>query len=151
MRIAASIGLLAIATIACSALAGGALPGGAIQIQGGDVKWRAGPPSMPAGTQVAVLEGDPKAKGLFTQRLKVPAGARIEPHWHPRDERVTVLSGVVAVGFGEVVDESTLTRFGAGSFYVNPAGSRHYVLFPEDAIVQITGEGPWELHYVGKK
>src|SRR5688500_9920891 len=67
------------------------------------IAWAAAPPSMPAGTQIAVLEGDPAAKRWFTLRLKVPAGARLAPHWHPRDERVTVLSGRVAVGFGETV------------------------------------------------
>jgi hypothetical protein len=139
---------LVLAMAVSAAAAADPIPAGAIQVPGGGVNWSPGPPSMPAGTQVAVLEGDPKAQGLFTQRMKVPAGTRIAPHWHPRPERVTVLSGVVAVGFGEVVDEAKVTRFGPGSFYVNPPQSRHYVLFFEDAEVQITGEGPWELQYV---
>jgi hypothetical protein len=140
---------LALAAGLAAAVAGAAPPAGTLQVQPESIAWRAGNPSMPPGTQVAVLEGDPKAAGMFTIRLKVPAGSRLAPHWHPRDERVTVLAGVVAVGFGGAVDEQALTRFGAGAFYVNPARSHHYVLFPEASIVQITGMGPWEVHFLG--
>ena len=132
-------------------LAAGAAPppAGTLQVQPEALAWRAASPSMPAGTQIAVLEGDPKAEGLFTIRLKVPAGARLAPHWHPRDERVTVLSGEVHVGFGDAIDEGAVARFGAGAFYVNPARSHHFVLFPRDTIVQITGVGPWAVHFLG--
>lgn len=132
-------------------LAGPALPAppeGAIQAPPGTEKWTAGGPSMPPGTQIAVLEGDPKKSGMFTLRLRVPAGTRIAPHWHPRDERVTVLSGLVVVGFGDVADAAKGARFPAGSFYLNPALSHHYLFFPEESRVQLTGEGPWELHFV---
>lgn len=124
------------------------LPPGTIQLMPGEITWSAASPAMPAGTQIAVLEGDPKAKRWFTIRLKVPAGAVIPPHWHPRDERVTILSGAVAVGFGERVDPAAVARFGPGGFYVNPANSRHYVLFAEESVVQVTGVGPWEVHFL---
>lgn len=124
------------------------LPAGAIQFPPDRLPWTAGPPSLPAGTQVAVLEGDPKKEGMFTMRLRVPAGARIAPHWHPREERVTVLAGAAHVAFGGQFDDTAGTRFPAGSFYVNPPDARHYVWFTEDSIVQITGQGPWQLHYV---
>jgi quercetin dioxygenase-like cupin family protein len=133
--------------LSSGALAAG-VPERTIQLEPGRLKWSAASPAMPAGTQVAVLEGNPRAAGIFTIRLKVPAGARIAPHWHPRDERVTVLSGTVAVGFGDAVDEKAMARFTGGAFYVNPAQSHHYVVFPEESIVQITGEGPWELHFL---
>jgi quercetin dioxygenase-like cupin family protein len=132
--------------IAAAAMA--APPAGTLQVQPGSLAWRAGNPSLPAGTQVAVLEGDPKAAGIFTIRLKVPAGARLGPHWHPREERVTVLSGLVLVGFGDAIDEDAVARFGAGAFYVNPPRSHHFVLFPQDTIVQITGVGPWEVEFL---
>ena len=66
-------------------------PVGTIQVT--NVVWTAAPPNMPKGTLIAVLEGDPKKPGMFTIRVKMPAGTRIPPHWHPRQERVTVLSG----------------------------------------------------------
>jgi quercetin dioxygenase-like cupin family protein len=138
----------------CSALlafTASAAPPGSIQVRPDTLKWGAASPTMPAGTQIAVLEGNPKAEGIFTIRLKVPANSRIAPHWHPRDERVTVLSGTVIVGFGDTIEESALAKFGAGSFYVNPANVHHYVLFPEESVVQITGVGPWEVHALETK
>lgn len=97
---------------------------------------------------MAVLEGDPKGPGIFTMRLEVPAGSRIPAHTHPRPERVTVLSGAVGVGFGERVAESALAVFHGGDYYVNPPRVPHFVVFREASIVQITGEGPWELTLV---
>src|SRR5579863_6315811 len=52
------------------------------------------PAFMPAGAQLAVLEGNPGAtSGDYTVRLKMPDGYRISPHWHPKRENVTVISG----------------------------------------------------------
>src|SRR5579864_3021842 len=58
-----------------------------------DIKWRAGPPSLPKGALMAVLEGDPTKEGPFVFRVKVPDGYKVPPHTHPKTERVTVLSG----------------------------------------------------------
>src|SRR5574341_2444546 len=66
-----------------------------------DLKWSDGP--FP-GTQVAVLEGDPKSPGPFTMRLKLPADYKIPPHWHPAHERVTVISGTFNVSRGDQFD-----------------------------------------------
>lgn len=97
-----------------------------------------------------LLEGDPRKEGLFTLRLKIPAGTRLQPHWHPRDERVTVLSGLVKVGFGDEFEEANMVSFGPGSFYLNPAQSRHYVWFVEETVMQLTNVGPWEVLYPGQ-
>lgn len=113
----------------------------AIQITG--VTWVDAPPSMPKGTKIAVLEGDTKQPGLFTIRLKVPAGSRLPLHTHPRNERVTVLSGKVAVGL-----DGKETTFTAGGFYVNPPDVPHTVSFAEESVIQLTCEGPWELRLV---
>ena len=125
-----------------------AIPPGAIQVT--HVTWKDGPPTLPKGAKVAVLEGDPKAAGIFTMRLRIPAGSRVEPHTHPRPERVTVLEGEAEVGFGDTFERKGMTKFHAGDFYVNPPESHHYVYFPRTTVVQITGEGPWEIHYLGK-
>ena len=111
-------------------------------------EWKDAPPSMPKGTKMAVLEGDAKQPGLFTIRLKVPAGSKIAPHTHPRPERVTVLSGRVIVGFGKVADESKGTTFTSGGFYVNPPDEPHYLFIPEESVLQLTCEGPWVLTYI---
>jgi quercetin dioxygenase-like cupin family protein len=117
----------------------------AIQIT--DVTWSDAPPSMPQGTKIAVLEGSPQKPGLFTIRLKVPAGAVIAPHTHPRPERVTVLSGRIRVGFGSAVTEEGKV-FSAGGFYVNPPDEPHFLVIEEESVLQLTCEGPWELKYV---
>jgi hypothetical protein len=108
--------------------------------------WADGPPSLPAGSKSAVLEGNPRAEGMFTMRIRVPAGSALGPHWHPRHERVTVLSGAVELGFGSVASKTAVTRYGAGSFYVNPPRVMHYLYFPEATEIQLTGQGPWEIH-----
>lgn len=104
--------------------------------------WNDAPPSMPKGTKITVLEGSPQQPGLFTIRLKVPAGATIAAHTHPRPERVTVLSGKVTVTIG-----GKTTTFGAGGFYVNPAEEAHSLEFVEESVLQLTCEGPWVLKY----
>ena len=121
-------------------------PPDAIQVHAKSIVWKDGPPTLPKGTKVAVIEGDPKTAGMFTMRLRVPAGGKVPPHWHPRPERVTILRGHVQVGFGDVWDDKALVSFHAGDFYVNPANSHHFVKFAEPSEIQITGEGPWELH-----
>lgn len=107
--------------------------------------WTDAPPTLPPGSRIAVLEGNPRAEGMFTMRVRIPAGSAIPPHWHPRQERVTILSGAVDLGFGNVATPGPTARFRAGSFYVNPPRLMHYLFFPEATEMQMTGIGPWEL------
>src|SRR5262245_60019369 len=58
------------------------------------LKWADAPPVLPGGAKVAVLEGDPAKEGPFVMRVKLPDGYRIPPHTHPKQERVTVISGL---------------------------------------------------------
>lgn len=46
------------------------------------IKWEAAPGSLPAGSQLAVLDGDPTREGVFTMRIKTPKSYRIPPHTH---------------------------------------------------------------------
>jgi len=110
------------------------------------IVWSDAPPTMPAGTKMTVLEGNPREDGMFTIRVRVPKGAALTPHWHPRQERVTILSGAVELGFGSTADRESAIRYGAGSFYVNPPRAVHYIFFAEDTEMQMTGVGPWEIH-----
>jgi len=109
------------------------------------IAFKDAPPTLPPGSKVSVLEGNPGAEGMFTMRVRIPAGSAIPPHWHPRQERVTVLAGAVDLGFGSVANKSSVTRYRAGSFYLNPPRVVHYLFFPENTELQITGVGPWEL------
>ena len=70
-----------------------------------DIKWVDGPASLPPGAKMAILEGDPTKEGPFVLRVKMPDGFKIMPHTHPKNERVTVLSGTLCMGMGEKYDE----------------------------------------------
>lgn len=107
--------------------------------------WVDAPSTLPPGSKMAVLEGSPKAEGMFTMRVRIPAGSAIPPHWHPRQERVTILSGAVDLGFGSVANAGNTKRYPAGSFYVNPPRVMHFLFFTEATEMQMTGIGPWEL------
>jgi quercetin dioxygenase-like cupin family protein len=120
-----------------------------IQFTADSIVWKAGPASAPPGARSALLEGDPASDAIFTVRVDFPAGYLIPLHTHGRDERVTVISGAVFVGFGDAVDRAKETRFAAGSYYVTPTPLRHWVRTgDEGAVIQITGHGPWTVEYV---
>ena len=80
---------------------GATASGEVIILEPGEVEWKNGPASFEAGSQFAVLEGDPSKEGYFNMRLKLPDGFRIAPHWHPQIERVTVISGTFLLGHGD--------------------------------------------------
>ncbi|MGH7467811.1 MAG: cupin domain-containing protein [Longimicrobiales bacterium] len=114
----------------------------------GAITWTSAPTSLPAGAELAVIEGDPSQPGEFTMRLKMPAGYRIPPHFHPATEHVTVLQGTFFVGMGDRFDEKQGTRLPVGAFGALPAGMRHYAWTQGETIIQLHGTGPWGLTYV---
>jgi|SRR5271165_730215 len=105
--------------------------------------------NIPAGAQLAVLEGDPMAtSGDYTIRLKMPDGYRIPPHWHPKRENVTVISGTLKVGMGDTFEVSKMMSFPAGSFaYLDPS-MHHYAMASGDTVVQIHGMSPVQFVYI---
>jgi quercetin dioxygenase-like cupin family protein len=114
-----------------------------------DLKWDNAPDALPAGAKMAVLEGDPNAKGgLYSLRLRLQADYKIPPHTHPTEERVTVLDGAVVVGMGEKFDESSAKQLGKESYFVMPAEHAHFLGVKQDATLQITGKGPFAITYV---
>lgn len=113
-----------------------------------DMQWSDAPPGLPAGAQMAVLDGDPGKPGSFTVRLKTSDGYKIMPHTHPTAERVTVISGTIFLGMGDKFQEAGTHEMGAGSFAVMPKNMSHYVWKTTDAVVQIHSEGPFKINYV---
>jgi hypothetical protein len=113
------------------------------------VKWGPAPPFIPAGAQLAVLEGNPMAaSGDYTIRLKMPDGYKIAPHTHPFRENVTVLSGTLKVGMGDTFDASKMMGFGAGSFaYLDPS-VHHYAAASGETVIQIHGMSPAKFNYI---
>ena len=107
------------------------------------------PPFVAPGAQLAVLEGDPTASsGDFTIRLKMPDGYKIAPHWHPKRENVTVISGSFKVGMGDKFDEAKMMTFPAGSFaYLDP-DMHHYAMASGEVVVQVHGMSPLQFNYV---
>jgi anti-sigma factor ChrR (cupin superfamily) len=114
----------------------------------GDMKWGPAPPVLPAGAQVAVLDGDPFKPGVFTLRLKFPDGYKIPAHWHPTDEHITVLQGTFRAGMGDKHSEAGLHDFPVGSFLKMPKTMRHFASAKGEVIVQINGPGPFVVNYV---
>lgn len=119
-----------------------------VVLEVGEVAWKAGPPSLPAGAQAAVLHGDPSKEGLFVMRLKLPPGYRIAPHTHPRPEIVTVVSGAFHIGMGTAADPAKARRLPAGGFFAFDPGLAHYAHVEEETVVQLSSTGPWAITYV---
>src|SRR5574341_2580791 len=85
------------------------------------ITWGPAPAVFPAGTKMAVLQGDPGQAGTFTVRLDFPAGTRIAPHFHPTDEAITVISGTFLVGMGDSIDTAHMTTLAPTGFIIAPA------------------------------
>jgi quercetin dioxygenase-like cupin family protein len=146
-----------ISALASSALilAGAAAPAAAEDqhkiIAAPDIQWAPAPVSMPSGAQTVVLYGDPSKDQLFVMRLKVPSGYKIPPHTHPKPEVVTVISGTMKLGMGEMADESKAQTLSAGSFFALAPNTPHYVFAVEETVVQLSAIGPWSITYVNPK
>jgi anti-sigma factor ChrR (cupin superfamily) len=110
--------------------------------------WRDGPPSLPRGAKIAVLEGDPAKPGPFVFRVMVPDGYRIPPHTHPKPERVTVVSGNFHLGMGDTFDQTKGQELTAGTYGTWPPGMKHFIWVKGETVVQFHGEGPWVIEYV---
>jgi len=113
-----------------------------------EIKWTAGPASLPAGAKVAVLEGDPTKEGFFTMRLWLPDGFRVPPHWHPKVEHVTVISGIFNLGMGDKFDQKATRAMPAGTFGFWAPEMRHFAWAKGETVVQLHGIGPWSINYV---
>ena len=114
----------------------------------GDLQWGPAPSVLPAGAQVAVIEGDPFKPGFFSLRLKMPDGYRVAPHWHPTDEHIVVIQGTFKIGMGDMYDAMTARELPAGGFTKLPQKMHHYAGAKGDTIIQIYGQGPFVINYI---
>ncbi|MCA1658606.1 MAG: cupin domain-containing protein [Verrucomicrobiaceae bacterium] len=112
-----------------------------------ELPWR-NAATLPPGAQMVVLDGDPAKPGLFTARLKMPAGYKIPPHTHPTPERVTVISGTAYLGFGDKFDERAGRELKTGDFAVIPAGVPHFAWSRAEAVLQLHTEGPFQRTFI---
>jgi hypothetical protein len=126
----------------------GAKKTGHVIVSPADIKWGDAPPVFQPGAKMAVLQGDPGKPGLFTIRLKGPDGYKVEAHWHPTAEQLTVISGTFYLGTGDKLDETKGTAMGSGAFATMPAKMHHFAWMKGDTEVQVHGMGPFQLIYV---
>lgn len=113
-----------------------------------DLKWMDGPPTLPKGAKMVVLNGDPSKESMFTVRLTFPANYKISPHWHPTAEHVTVVEGEFYMGAGEKIDEKKSMMLSAGGYATMPAKFVHYAFTKAQCIVQVHAMGPFIINYV---
>ena len=115
--------------------------------------WANGPPPPPGDKvvpEVAIIWGDPTKEGVpFLFRIRLGAGTTgpVSPHFHPTDERLTVLSGIFCMGIGDKYDETACKDMPAGSYMVMPKGMHHFAV-NKDAVVEIYGIGPFKINWV---
>jgi len=113
-----------------------------------EMTWGDPPPVFAPGARLAVLEGNPSGNGYFTVALKMPDGYKIMPHWHPKTERVTVISGEFHAGMGDKMDEAGAKTFPPGSFASIPPKMHHFAFAKGETIVMVSGPAPFSLTYV---
>ena len=66
------------------------------------IKWGDPPPTLPKGTKLTVLTGDPSQPGPFVLRVYFPANTVVAPHIHKTAENLTVISGELYHQMGEI-------------------------------------------------
>lgn len=104
-------------------------------------------PLSPIAGDVQLLLGNPDSAGPFVMRINELAGTIVPPHSHPVDEHITVVHGTWWFGLGDHYDSTALRPLGTGGYAFAPAGSTMFAASPEPAIVQISGNGPFHIHW----
>ena len=117
-------------------------------LNSGDLKWGPAPPVLPKGAKVAVLNGDPFKPGQYTIRLSAPANYKLAPHWHSQTENLTIISGAFYIGMGDKADAKNAHELRAGGYHYLPAKAYHYAFTKTPTVVQISGEGPFDINYL---
>jgi pimeloyl-ACP methyl ester carboxylesterase len=101
------------------------------------------------GVSTRVLFGDPSKAGFYSIVLSVPAHTTIQAHSHRDDRMATVVSGAWQIGYGNRFDDQALKALPPGSVYSEPGGMNHFARTGAEAVlVQISGFGPTDTHYV---
>lgn len=78
----------------------------------------------------------------------MPDGYVIPPHWHPVQERVTVLSGTFHLGQGKAVNRQAAQALAPGSYFSLAPRMTHFAVAEGETVIQLTSMGPWQINYV---
>ena len=116
-----------------------------------NLKWGDAPPSLPAGAKMAVVSGNPAAKGMFTIQLKMPADYAVPPHSHPNSEVVKVVSGELHYAMADKMEMAKAKTLKAGHTVTMAAKMNHWVHAAAPATVQVSSRGPFQITYVDPK
>jgi quercetin dioxygenase-like cupin family protein len=126
-----------------------ALPGYAVELNPAarvyktpdQIKWN--PPSA-AGSQNAVLVGDPAKPGLYVVLNKWLKGNHFSrPHFHPNDRFITVIGGTWWMGSGSTFDPDNSVSLPTGTYVTHFGKQVHWDgAKDEDASLVIFGDGP---------
>ncbi len=139
---------LAVAGFGASAAADGLV----VQSDNAGFKYGPAAASLPKGTLVSNVLGDPAQAGPFVLRLIFPAHTDIMPHTHSKPETVTVLSGTIYHEHGATLVRAQGTKLEATGFVYLPEGMPHSLWTTDErAIIQVSGTGPFGLQYVNPK
>jgi hypothetical protein len=105
-----------------------------------DIKWVR---NEAAGSEIAVLVGDPAKPGIYVVLQKWLPHKNSRPHFHANDRFITVLSGTWWVNTGPKYDPDGFKPVPAGSFVTHFAKQIHYDGAKDaECILQIVGMGP---------
>ena len=104
-------------------------------------------PSLP-GVKIAVIEGPLTQAVPIMFRLKFPANYQVPPHSHPGIEHITILSGTLNMGMGDMFDKTKTRALTPGSVAIMPPGTHHFVWTNEETVGQVHSTGPWLVTYV---
>jgi quercetin dioxygenase-like cupin family protein len=103
-------------------------------------------PGFAPGVKIAVLHGNPAAKGDYVLRLRFPAEYKFPVHWHPGGEHLTVLWGTFMLSMGGTEDWTTVRTYSPGDFLYIPARHPHFGGAGRGVtVIQLNGEGPFQL------
>lgn len=121
-----------------------------VVIKASAVPWGDPPPGLGKGAQTAVMSGDPGQPGMYVIRIKASPGFKVAKHWHPTDEQVTLIEGDLTFDMGEGASQHMAT-LAPGDYVLLPARMHHAASTVGGAVVQINGQGPFEINYVDPK
>ena len=90
-----------------------------------------------------MVVGDLQKEGYYIMMVRIPAGIKLPPHFHPENRTVIVIKGNFSYGYGDTFDESKLNEMCVGTYFTEPANQPHYAIIKnEDVILQVNGFGP---------
>jgi quercetin dioxygenase-like cupin family protein len=121
-------------------------PPGVTAVTPQQLKYSASPRAP--GVLTAPLFGVPNRAEYYVFRAKYPPNTVNQPHHHPGDEELTVISGTLYIGHGSTMDRDKAMAYPPGSYIREPAGSVHYLFTRNEIVeVEIRGMGPRQNIY----